>query len=52
MAVRTNPAYAIRFANTTGWNATLGENEIGSVTVSTTAPGSADASATSLAVIP
>ena len=51
-AVRNNPAYAIRFANTTGWNATLGENNVGTLTVSTSAPGSADTSAPAFAVIP
>lgn len=51
-AARANPAYAIRFANAAGWNATLGENNVGNILVSASAPGTADPSATALAVIP
>jgi hypothetical protein len=51
-ALRERPEYSVQLANQGTWNATRGDNTLGQLTISATAPGSADPAATTFAVIP
>jgi hypothetical protein len=42
----------VQLANQGVWNATRGDNTLGQLTISATAPGAVDAAATTFAVIP
>ncbi|MEZ4222958.1 MAG: DUF4832 domain-containing protein [Polyangiaceae bacterium] len=50
--LQSRPEYSVRFANTAVWDATAGENTLGSVEVDATAPGDANSAATKLSVVP
>lgn len=50
-ALRTNPAYSIRFANDAGWDTVTGYQVLGSVAVLDTAPGTSNAEATAFTVL-
>lgn len=51
-ALSARPEYAVRFANAGVWNASTGDNELGTIEVSDAAPGDANAAATELRVLP
>lgn len=50
-SLRDTPAFSIRLANEGVWDATRGENTLGTITIDDTAAGSVDATATSFVVI-
>jgi hypothetical protein len=50
--LRDRPEYSVQLANQGVWNATRGDNTLGQLTISATAPGAVDAAATTFAVIP
>lgn len=45
------PAFSIRLANEGTWQATTGDNVLGTITLDDTAPGTVDASATTLRLL-
>jgi hypothetical protein len=50
-ALATRAEYAIRFANEGVWDASRGENTLGSITVDETAPGTTDPGAATLTIL-
>jgi hypothetical protein len=50
--LRSRPEYSVQIANQDVWNAARGDNTLTEVTLADSAPGTADAGATSFAVIP
>jgi len=50
--LRSRPEYSVELANEGVWNATRGDNTLAQITLSASAPGTADPGATSFAVIP
>ena len=50
--LRSRPEYSVQLANQGVWNATRGDNTLAEISLSESAPGTADPGATSFAVIP
>jgi hypothetical protein len=50
--LRDRPEYSVQLANQGTWNATRGDNTLGQLTISASAPGAADPAAATFAVIP
>jgi hypothetical protein len=51
-ALRDRPEYSVQLANQGTWNATRGDNTLGQLAISATAPGVADPAAATFTVIP
>ena len=52
MALRERPEYSVQLANQGTWNSTRGDNTLGQLAISMTAPGLSDPAAATFAVIP